>query len=322
MKRTIGVVTAVAGSLVLAACGSSGTKTSTKTTTAPGASSSVPASLGINSFTNDFSAMGQLKSLAAKGQGNIAVLLPDTQSSARYAAFDAPYLTKAFQGAGLSSSQFSVQNAEGSAQTQQTQAEQAITNGAVVLVLDSLNSGEGAAIEKSAQAKGVAVIDYDRLDLGGAESYYVSFDNVKVGKLQGQGLQSCVQSWNVSSPQVFELDGSPTDNNATQFAQGYNSVLNPLYSAKTFTKVGEQAVPDWDAQQALTIFQQQYQAHKNINAVLTANDQLAGSVISVLKTLNVAPKKVPTTGQDASLVGLQNILAGYQCMTVYKPIYQ
>ncbi len=323
-KRTIGVASAVAGSLLLAACGSSGTKTSTNTTVASkGSGSSSPApALSIGSFTSDFSAMSQLKSLAAKGQGNVAVLLPDTQSSTRYTTYDAPFLTKAFQGAGLTASQFSVQNAQGSAQTQQTQAEQAITNGAVVLILDSLNSGEGAAIEKDAQAKGVAVIDYDRLDLGGTETYYVSFDNVKVGKLQGQGLQSCIQSWSIASPQVFELDGSPTDNNATQFAQGYNSVLDPLYSAKTYTKVGEQAVPNWDAQQALTIFQQQYSAHKNINAVLTANDQLAQSVISVLKTLQVGPKKVPATGQDASLIGLQNILAGYQCMTVYKPIYQ
>ena len=185
-KRTIGVATAVAGSLILAACGSSGTKTSTSTTAAPGGSSQ-PTNIGINSFTNDFSAMGGLKSLAAKGKGNVAVLLPDTQSSSRYTSFDAPYLTKAFQAAGLSSSQFSVQNAQGSDQTQQTQAEQAITNGATVLILDSLDSGDGAAIEKNAQSKGVAVIDYDRLDLQGAESYYVSFDNVQVGKLYGPG---------------------------------------------------------------------------------------------------------------------------------------
>jgi D-xylose transport system substrate-binding protein len=326
-KRSAGMAAAVAGSLLLAACGSSSSSSSSNTTAAGSGSTSAttaPAAtaVGINSFTSDFSAMAGLKSLAAKGKGNVAVLLPDTQSSARYVSFDQPYLTKAFEAAGLSSSQISVENAQGSAQTQTTQAEQAITNGATVIVLDSLDSGTGAGIEKSAQAKGVAVIDYDRVNLNGSASYYVSFDNVKVGVLQGQGLQACVQSWNVASPQVFELDGSPTDNNATQFAQGYNSVLSPLYAAGTFKKVGEQAVPDWSLTQGQTIFQQQYQAHSNINAVLTANDGLAGSVISVLKQLNIGPKKVPTTGQDASLVGLQNILAGYQCMTVYKPIYQ
>lgn len=330
-KRSAGMAAAIAGSLLLAACGSSGSSNTTGTTAASGngsaatsATTAAPAApaLTISSFGNDFSAMSGLKSLTSQGKGNVAVLLPDTQSSARYVSFDAPYLTKAFQAAGLSSSQFTVENAQGSAAMQTTQAEQAITNGASVLILDSLDSGTGAAIEKSAQAKGVAVIDYDRVNLNGSGSYYISFDNVKVGKLQGQGLQACVTSWNIASPQVFELDGSPTDNNATQFAQGYNSVLSPLYAAGTFKKVGEQAVPDWSNQQALTIFQQQYTAHPNINAVLTANDGLAQSVIAALKQQHIGPKKIPTTGQDASLQGLQNILAGYQCMTVYKPIYE
>lgn len=327
-KRSAGMAAAIAGSLLLAACGSSGSSNTTNTTASSGTGSSATtaapaaAPLTISSFTNDFSAMNGLKSLASAGKGNVAVLLPDTQSSARYVSFDQPYLTKAFEAAGLSSSQFSIQNAQGSAATQTTQATQAITNGATVLVLDSLDSGTGAAIERTAQAKGVAVIDYDRVNLNGSATYYISFNNVKVGELQGQGLQSCITSWGVSNPQVFELDGSPTDNNATQFAQGYNSVLNPLYAAGTYKKVGEQAVPDWSNQQALTIFQQQYTAHPNINAVLTANDGLAQSVIAALKQQNIGPKKIPTTGQDASLQGLQNILAGYQCMTVYKPIYE
>lgn len=330
IKRSAGLATAVAGSLLLAACGSSGSSTSTNTTAAAGtsptsgtpATTAAPAGPGISSFTNDFSAMTALKSLAGQGKGNVAVLLPDTSSSARYVSFDQPFLAKAFAAAGLSTSQYSISNAQGSAQMQQTQAEQAITNGASVLVLDSLDSGTGAAIEKAAQAKGAAVIDYDRVNLNGSGSYYVSFDNVKVGQLQGKGLQDCLQTFGVTSPQVFELDGSPTDNNATQFAQGYNSVLDPLYAAGTLKKVNEQAVPDWSSSQALTIFQQQYQAHNTINAVLTANDSLAQSVISALKQLNIGPKKVPTTGQDASVEGLQNILTGYQCMTVYKPIYQ
>ena len=124
----------------------------------------------------------------------------------------------------------------------------------------------------------------------------------------------------MTKPQVLEMDGDPTDNNATQFAQGYNSVLDPKYKSKTFVKVGEPA-GTWDNQKALTNFEQQFTAHPNINAVLAANDGLANSVISSLKNNEIPAKKVPTTGQDATLQGLQNILSDYQCMTVYKPIY-
>ncbi len=118
-------------------------------------------------FTSDFSAMAKLKALAKKGKGKVAVLLPDTQSSARYVSFDEPYLTQAFEAAGLSSDDFQVQNAQGSTQTMQTQAEAAITNGATVLVIDPLDSGSGAAIEANAVQQGVKVIDYDRLTLNG-----------------------------------------------------------------------------------------------------------------------------------------------------------
>jgi D-xylose transport system substrate-binding protein len=289
--------------------------------TAPGARASVrTAALTPTSFTSDFSAMAALKPLAAKGKGNVAVLLPDTQSSARYVSFDAPYLTQAFQAAGLSSGQFQVQNAQGSTQTMQTQAEAAITNGATVLIVDPLDSGSGAAIESNAVGKGVKVIDYDRLTLNGKASNYVSFNNVTVGKLLGKGLVDCVAAWNVTKPQVLEMDGDPTDNNATQFAQGYNSVLNPKFKSKTFVKVGEPA-GTWDNQKALTNFEQQFTAHPNINAVLAANDGVANSVISSLKNNQVPAKKVPTTGQDATLQGLQNVLTGFQCMSVYKPIY-
>ena len=271
-------------------------------------------------LTSDFSAMAKLKALAQKGKGKVAVLLPDTQSSARYVQFDEPYLTKAFETAGLSQNDFSVQNAQGSTQTMQTQAEAAITNGASVLVVDPLDSGSGAAIESNAKAKGVATIDYDRLTLNGSSKYYVSFNNVTVGKRIGQGLVDCITQENVQKPQVLEMDGDPTDNNATLFAKGYNSVLNPKFKSKQFVKVGEPG-GTWDSQKALTNFQQQFTAHPNINAVVAANDEVANSVISVLKTNQIPPNTIPTTGQDATLVGLQNILGGFQCMTVYKPIY-
>ena len=265
--------------------------------------------------------MTKLKPLAAKGKGNVAVILPDTVSSARYVEFDAPYLTKSLQMAGLSSSQFTVQNAQGSDATELSDAQTAITKGASVLIMDPLDSGVGAAIEKYAKSHGVTVIDYDRLTLGGSRQYYVSFNNVKVGQLIGQGEVDAINAWNVKSPHIFELDGAPTDNNATLFAQGYNSVLQPKYQAGTYVKVGEQAVPDWDNQQALTIFQQQYTAHPDINAVVSANDGLGNSVVSVLKSAHVPPKTVPVTGQDATLQGMENILQGYQYMSVYKPIY-
>jgi D-xylose transport system substrate-binding protein len=179
---------------VAAGCGGGG-NTSSSSGGGSGAGN-VPA-LTANSFTNDFTAMTKLSSVAAKGKGKIAVILPDTVSSARYTEFDAPYLKQSFQKAGLSSSQFSIQNAQGSTDTQLTLAQSAISNGASVLIVDPLDSGVGASIEKYAKARGVAVIDYDRLTLGGSRQYYVSFNNVAVGKLIGNGLVACVGKWGV-----------------------------------------------------------------------------------------------------------------------------
>ena len=160
--------------------------------------------------------------------GKVAVLLPDTKSSVRWETADRPLLEQAFKAAGVP---VEIQNAQGDKSTQQQQAEQAITNGAKILLLTNLDSGSGAAIETQAAAKGVKVIDYDRLTLKGKADYYVSFDNVKVGELQGQGLVDCLGSSGVAKPRIAELNGSPDDNNATLFAQGYNSVLDPLYKA-------------------------------------------------------------------------------------------
>lgn len=264
--------------------------------------------------------MTQLKSLASKGKGNVAVILPDTVSSARYTEFDAPDLTKALSMAGLSSSQFTVQNAQGSDATELSDAQTAISKGASVLIMDPLDSGVGAQIEKYAAAHGATVIDYDRLTLGGSRKYYVSFNNVVVGTKIGQGMVSCVAAWHVKKPNVLVMYGAPTDNNATLFAQGYNAVMAPYFSNGSWVKVGN-APGTWDPPTALTEFQQQYTAHKNINAVLSPNDENAAPIISYLQKQGVKPKTFPITGQDATLVGLQNILAGYQCGTAYKPIY-
>jgi D-xylose transport system substrate-binding protein len=305
----------VASGLLVAACGSS----SSSSTTTTGASSSVP-TVSATSFTNNFSEMTKLKPLAAEGKGNVAVILPDTVSSARYTEFDAPYLTKALSDAGLSSSQFTVQNAQGSDATQLTDAQSAISAGASVLVVDPLDSGVGASIESYAKSHGVAVIDYDRLTLGGTRQYYVSFNNVNVGTLIGKGLVSCVANWKVAKPKLAVMVGAPTDNNATLFAQGYDAVLAPLFSSGAYVK---EATPagTWDPPTAETEFQQALTAHPDINAAVVPNDENAAPIITYLKTLGIPANKFPITGQDATLVGIQNIISGYQCGTVYKPIY-
>jgi D-xylose transport system substrate-binding protein len=141
-----------------------------------------------------------------------------------------------------------------------------------------------------------------------------------VGQLIGKGEVSCIASWKVKSPNILVMDGDPTDNNAKLFAQGYNGVLAPHFSDKSYTKVGEPA-GTWDPPTAQTTFEQQLTAHSNINAVITPNDDNANAVIAVLQKDKIPPKTFPTTGQDASPSGLQNILKGYQCGTVYKPIY-
>jgi D-xylose transport system substrate-binding protein len=155
--------------------------------------------------------------------------------------------------------------------------------------------------------------------LHGSADYYVSFDNTEVGKLQGEGLVACLKT--TRTPRIAMLDGSPTDNNATLFKQGAHAVLDPKFKSGAYKLVAEQAVPDWDNQQALTIFEQMLQKTKDrIDGVLAANDGLANAAVSALKARRLA--QIPITGQDATLQGLQNILTGDQCMTVYKPIVQ
>jgi D-xylose transport system substrate-binding protein len=247
--------------------------------------------------------------------GKVAVLLPDSKSSVRWETVDRPFLQKAFDAAGVEAT---IQNAEGDKSTQQQQAEQAITNGAKVILLVNLDSGSGAAIAANAKSRGVKVIDYDRLTLNGDSDYYVSFDNEKVGQLQGQGLVDCLGSAS-GTPNIAELNGSPTDNNATLFKKGYDSVLQPKFDDGSFKKVADQSVPDWDNQKALTIFEQMLQKSNNkIDGVLAANDGLGNAAISALKQRKL--KQIPVTGQDATLQGVQNIVMGDQCMTVYKAI--
>ena len=247
----------------------------------------------------------------------VGVLLPDSKSSVRWETVDRPFLQKAFEDAGVDAD---IQNAEGDKSTQQQQAEQMITNGAKVLLLVNLDSGSGAAIAANAASQGVKVIDYDRLTLETQDTdYYVSFDNEAVGRLQGEGLVSCIEEKGTENPQIAVLNGSPTDNNATLFKKGYDSVINPKFKSGDWTEVDDQSVPDWDNQQALTIFEQILQKNNNkVDGVLAANDGLANAAISALKQRKLP--QVPVTGQDATLEGIQNIVNGDQCMTVYKAI--
>ena len=288
-------------------------------TISPASAAGTP-KLTTKSFTNNFSAMKQLKSLAKAGHGKVAAIMPDTVSSTRYVEFDQPDIKGALKAAGLSNSDIIVQNALNSDATQLTDAQTDITNGATVLLVDPIDSGVGKSIEAYAKSHGVDVIDYDRLTLGGSAQYYVSFNNVQVGKLIGQGLVSCVAAWKVAKPQVVVMHGAATDNNATQFAQGYNGVINKKFSSGSWTKVLATA-DTWDPPTAETEFQEAYTAHPNINAALIPNDETGAPIITYLQSLHVAAKTFPTTGQDATATGLDNVLTGYQCGTVYKPIF-
>jgi D-xylose transport system substrate-binding protein len=314
----------IAIAIFATACGSS-------SSTSSGGGGTIPSGLSIKSFDASFSAMSTLKGVTAAGKGLVGVILPDTTSSTRYVNFDQPYLTKAFTTAGFASSDFKIDNAQGSPATELALAQADITQGAKVLVFDPLDSTVGAQIQSYAQNHGVAVISYDRATFTGNKTYYVSFDNVQVGKLIGQGFEDCVTAWAVSKPQVFMLDGGQdTDPNAVSFAQGYNSVIwgnmtTPqkagATNSKGYTLVGDQIAPDWKNDKGATIFQQQFTAHPEINATVEANDGLGNAVITVLKNSGVAAKKIPTTGQDATLQGMINTLQGYQCGSVSKAVY-
>jgi D-xylose transport system substrate-binding protein len=282
--------------------------------------------ISASSFNRYFSTMELLHSITAKGKGGVGAILPDTVSSTRYVEFDAPDLTVALLDAGLPTSEFSVVNAHGSDATEYADAQADITAGDSVLIMDPLDAGVGSKIESYAKSHGVAVIDYDRLTLGGKRTYYVSFDNVYVGTLLGQGLVSCISSWGVKNPDVLVMHGADTDNNATLFADGYDAVLQPYFASGKWKLVGKlqpNEVPagTWTPTQALSEFQQTYTANPGINAALMPNDENGAPIIAYLKTKGIKADTFPMTGQDATLTGLGNILTGYQCGTVYKPIY-
>jgi D-xylose transport system substrate-binding protein len=242
--------------------------------------------------------------------GKVGVILPDSKTSVRWETQDRPNLEAAFKAAGLESD---IQNAEGSPDTFGQLCDQMINEGVKVLIETDLDPDSGKACIDKAKNAGIPVIDYDRLTLGGGADYYVSFDNVKVGALQGQGLIDFLNAAGTTSGNIAFINGAATDNNATLFKQGYEQVIT---DDGNFTVVGDQT-GDWDPVTAGKVFDQFYAAHPDLVGLVTANDGMAGGVIAREKAAGVEGK-IPVTGQDATAEGLANVLQGYQSGTVFK----
>jgi D-xylose transport system substrate-binding protein len=270
---------------------------------------------GANSSTGGSTSTGTSDSGSAAGGTKVGVILPETASSARWEGFDKPLLAAALKAEGLDAD---IQNAQGDNQKFNTLAEGMINAGVKVLIIASPDSSVGAAVAAKADAQGIPVIDYDRLNLGGSSKYYVSFDNVKVGELQGKGMATALKD--KKGAEVIQIEGSPTDNNATLFARGQENILKPLYTSGDLKLVQSQPIDKWDPVVGGTVFEQILTTNgQKVDGVVAANDGLAGAVITVLKKFGLNGK-VPVTGQDATPDGLQAILRGDQYMTVFKPI--
>jgi D-xylose transport system substrate-binding protein len=250
---------------------------------------------------------------AAASPGRIGVILPDSATSARWVTADQPFLENAFKRAGVG---YEIQNAQGDKARFQAIAEKMIASGVRVLLITNLDNESGAAVIRLAASARIPVIDYDRLTLGGGAKYYVSFDNVAVGTTIGQGLLSCLKAADVDTGGVVEMNGSPDDNNATLFKQGYDKAIRQA----GFDVVADHAVPAWNNSIAGLMFEQAALTQKGkFVAVAAANDGLAGAVVSVLQRNGLAGE-VLVSGQDATDEGLQRILLGTQCNTVYKAV--
>src|SRR5918995_5316811 len=246
----------------------------------------------------------------------ICVLLPDPKSSVRWETQDRPGFVAAFKKANVS---YVITNANNDAQRQKSQADQCLANGAKVVILISLDKGSSIAIEAAARSRGAKVIEYDRQVIGGSAAIYISFDGKAVGVLQGKGVVAGLKAKGLytKKPVVAELHGGQTDNNSFLFKSGYESVLNPLYRNGTLKKGPQQFVPDWDNQKAGTIFEQMLTRTRNkIDGVAAANDGLANAVVVALKSRRLKP--IALSGQDATEQGVQNIISGWQTMTVWK----
>jgi D-xylose transport system substrate-binding protein len=312
----IGAVAALA----LAACSSGGSSSSGSSASSSGAAKGASAVCKLSNPPKSSATAPPTTapSKVANASGKVGVILPDTTSSTRYTLYDAPLLKQAFDAAGIQSD---IQNSQGDTTKQSQIAQSMISEGVKVLLLDSIDQSSGAAVEQQATAAGIKVIDYDRVNLGGQAAYYVSFDNLEVGKLQGQTLVDCLNASNVSKPSVIEMDGgTDVDNNAVLFAQGYNSVLKPLNDQGKLSIKSETVVKGWKTANAAPAFTQALSAAGGqVDGVVAANDDIANAVVGVLQQNGLAGH-VAITGQDAQVEGLQNILKGVQSMTIFKNV--
>lgn len=306
-------VALLAGALTLSACG--GDDSSSDATDAAEATTEAATDATTEPATEAGSEAGS--DALASGDGSIWVLLPDSSSSSRWETDDRRYFEEEFDAAGV---EYNIVNAENDAQQQLSQAEQAIASGAGVILFVNLDSGSGAAVIDLARQNDVAIVDYDRLTIEGpGADAYVSFDNVAVGATMAEVLEPAIDELDADTPQVVMLNGAPTDNNATLFREGYAETVEARADAGDWAVVADEAVPEWDNAEALTIFEQILVDNSNeVDAVFAANDGLAQSVIAARKSAGLDP--FPVSGQDATAAGIQNILAGDQTMTVYKPI--
>jgi len=245
----------------------------------------------------------------------VCVLLPDTKSSVRWVQFDAPAMKAAFAKAGVTAS---INNALNDPLKQKAQAQACIAAGATVVIETALDNGSAASIEKLFTSKGGKAIDYDRQVTGGSASVYVTFDGKAVGAAQAKGVLAGMKAnGTYKGGTVAELWGGQTDQNAFWFKSGNDAVFNPLFKSGAIKKGPQQFVPDWDANNAATIFSQMLVKTSNkIQGVLAANDNIAGAVVADLKAKHLKP--LPLSGQDASVQGVQNIISGWQTGTVYK----
>lgn len=248
--------------------------------------------------------------------GSVCVLLPDTKSSVRWEQFDKPAFVKAFKKAGIKAT---VVNALNDPQKQLAQAEQCISAGAKVGIITSLDTGTSIAIQKKFTAVGGKTIDYDRQIVGGTGSVYVSFDGNQVGRIQARGVLAGMKAKGTYGPNgvLAQLWGGPTDANAFWFKSGNDDVLNPLFRGKKVKKGPAKFVPEWDAKNAQTIFEQfLVRTNNRIDGAVAANDNIAGAVVATLKAKGLKP--IALSGQDATVQGVQNIISGWQTNTVYK----
>jgi D-xylose transport system substrate-binding protein len=248
--------------------------------------------------------------------GKIALLLPETKT-ARYETQDRPIFEKKAKEL-CSGCEILYSNANQDPAKQQSQAEAALTQGAKVLVVDAVDAASAASIVTKAKAQKVPVISYDRLITKADVDYYISFDNERVGQLQGTALVDKLKKDGKSSGNLIMINGAPTDNNATLFKKGAHSVIDK----SGFKVAKEYDTPDWSPDKAQSEMEQAITAVGKDQFVGTyaANDGTAGGAIAAMKAAGIKPQDRPTTGQDAEVAGLQRILAGEQYMTVYKAI--